>query len=119
MDAAQLSRWTRFASKGGIGKCIALQDCVAREPDDLMFLKDDEITVLMQLPDEDGIYLGYCEGVVGRFAATYVQFNGKLKTPVITKRSSFLSKSPRPRSLTPSRKRPPSQGSAPSISRAP
>ena len=39
MDAAQLSRWTRFASKGGIGKCIALQDCVAREPDDLMFLK--------------------------------------------------------------------------------
>ncbi|KAH9009810.1 hypothetical protein EDB84DRAFT_1656699 [Lactarius hengduanensis] len=57
MDAAQLSRWTRFASKGGIGKCIALQDCVAREPDDLMFLKDDEITVLMQLPDEDGIYL--------------------------------------------------------------
>ena len=39
MDATQLSRWTRFASKGGIGKCIALQDCVAREPDDLMFLK--------------------------------------------------------------------------------
>lgn len=74
MDAAQLSRWTRFASKGGIGKCIAQQDCVAREPDDLMFLKvththslscfhstlslqDDEIIVLMQLTEEDGIYL--------------------------------------------------------------
>ncbi|KAI9452122.1 hypothetical protein BJY52DRAFT_952666 [Lactarius psammicola] len=119
MDAAQLTRWTRFASKGGIGKCIALQDCVAKEPDDLMFLKNDEITVLMQLPDQDGMYLGYCEGVVGRFAAAYVQFNGKLKTPVITKRSSSQSKSPRPRSLTPSRKRPPSQGSAPSFSRAP
>ncbi|KAF8259416.1 rab-GTPase-TBC domain-containing protein [Lactarius quietus] len=117
MDFAQLSRWTRFASKGGIGKCIALQDCVARKPDDLMFLKDDEITVLMQLPDEDGIYLGYCEGVVGRFAATYVQINGKLKTPVISKRSSSLSKSPRPRSLTPSRKRSQSQGST--VSRAP
>src|SRR6266404_3580428 len=39
MDAAQLSRWTRFASKGGIGKCIALQDCLALETDDLMFLK--------------------------------------------------------------------------------
>lgn len=39
MDAPQLSRWTRFASKGGIGRCIAQQDCVAREPDDLMFLK--------------------------------------------------------------------------------
>src|SRR5712671_2434468 len=62
---------------------------------------------------------GYCEGVVGRFAATYVQFIGKLKTPVIAKRSS-TSKSPRPRSLTPSRRQQPSQpGSpAPSPSRA-
>jgi hypothetical protein len=39
MDATQLSRWTRFASKGGIGKCIALQDCAAKEPGDLMFFK--------------------------------------------------------------------------------
>ncbi|KAH9952635.1 hypothetical protein BC827DRAFT_1076754, partial [Russula dissimulans] len=88
MDASQLSRWTRFAKKGGIGKCVAMQHCVAEQPGDLMFFKDDQITVLMQLPDEDGIYLGYCEGVVGRFAASYVQFIGKLKTPVIAKRSS-------------------------------
>lgn len=74
MDPSQLSRWTRFAKKGGIGKCLALQDCVAESPGDLMFLKvlplsilsaislkkneqDDEITVLMQIPDEEGIYL--------------------------------------------------------------
>lgn len=39
MDANELGRWTRFAAKGGIGKCTALQDCVAEQTDDLMFLK--------------------------------------------------------------------------------
>ena len=74
MDAAELARWTRFAAKGGIGKCTAVQDCVAQSSEDLMFLKvylqkyfleckclhsvqDDEITVLMQLPEQDNLYL--------------------------------------------------------------
>ena len=61
---------------------------------------------------------GYCEGVVGRFAAAHVHFNGKLKTPVVSKRSSSTSKSPRPRSLTPSRGQQSSQSPVPSISRA-
>ena len=39
MDATELGRWSRFASKGGIGKCTALQDYVAEEPEDLMFMK--------------------------------------------------------------------------------
>lgn len=39
MDAAELARWTRFAGKGGIGKGTAVQDCVAKNPEDLMFLK--------------------------------------------------------------------------------
>jgi len=38
MDATELGRWTRFAAKGGIGKCSAIQDCVAESPEDLMFL---------------------------------------------------------------------------------
>lgn len=59
---------------------------------------------------------GYCEGVVGRFAAVHVHFNGKLKTPIISKRSSSTSKSPRPRSLTPSRGQQSSQSPVPSIS---
>ncbi|KAI0037367.1 hypothetical protein FA95DRAFT_1529468, partial [Auriscalpium vulgare] len=88
MDATQLSRWTRFAAKGGIGKCTALQDCVAKDSDDLMFLKDDEIVVLMQLPEQEDVYLGYCEGVVGQFQGRYVRFHSKLKTPVMTKRGS-------------------------------
>ena len=56
MEAKDLARWTRFANKGGIGKCTALHDCVAQGTDDLMFLADDEITVLMQLQEEN-IYL--------------------------------------------------------------
>ncbi|KIK69890.1 hypothetical protein GYMLUDRAFT_528906 [Collybiopsis luxurians FD-317 M1] len=88
MDVAELSRWTRFAGKGGIGKCTAIQDCVAESGEDLMFLKDDEITVLMQIPDSDGVYLGYCEGVVGRFQAHTVHFHSKLKRPIMTKRNS-------------------------------
>ena len=39
MDATELARWTRFAAKGGIGKCTALCDCVAENDGDLMFLK--------------------------------------------------------------------------------
>ncbi|PFH46683.1 hypothetical protein AMATHDRAFT_95115, partial [Amanita thiersii Skay4041] len=100
MDPTDLARWTRFAVKGGIGKCTALCDCVAERDGDLMFLKHDEITVLMQLPDKDGVYLassGYCEGVVGRFRGADVQFHGKLKRPVMTKRSSVnTAKSPSP-----------------------
>jgi hypothetical protein len=39
MDAAELARWTRFAAKGGIGKCTATRDCIAESSEDLMFLK--------------------------------------------------------------------------------
>ncbi|KZP21793.1 hypothetical protein FIBSPDRAFT_690748, partial [Athelia psychrophila] len=88
MDAAELARWTRFAAKGGIGKCTAVNDCVAEGADDLMFLKDDEVTVLMQIPEQADLYLGYCEGVVGRFEGHDVRFHSKLKKPVMTKRSS-------------------------------
>ncbi|KZT68516.1 hypothetical protein DAEQUDRAFT_656014, partial [Daedalea quercina L-15889] len=90
MDATELGRWSRFAAKGGIGKCTALQDYVAEEPEDLMFMKahDDEITVLMQLGEQEDLFLGYCEGVIGRFRASYVRFHGRLKKPVMTKRSS-------------------------------
>ncbi|CAA7263558.1 unnamed protein product [Cyclocybe aegerita] len=93
LEAAELARWTRFAAKGGIGKCTAINDCVAESADDLMFLKDDEITVLFQLPDMEGFYLGYCEGVVGRFSGADVMFHAKLKKPVMTKRSSVSASS--------------------------
>jgi hypothetical protein len=39
MDAAELARWTRFAAKGGIGRCTAINSCAAEAAEDLMFLK--------------------------------------------------------------------------------
>lgn len=39
LEASELARWTRFAAKGGIGKCTATCDCVAESVDDLMFFK--------------------------------------------------------------------------------
>ncbi|CUA69556.1 TBC1 domain family member 2A [Mus musculus] [Rhizoctonia solani] len=85
MESADLARWQRFASKGGIGTSTALVDRIAERDGDLMFLKDDEIIVLMQLP-QAGYYLGFCEGVVGRFAIADVQVLGKLKRAVMARR---------------------------------
>ena len=39
LEPADLARWSRFADKGGIGKCTATCDCVAESTDDLMFMK--------------------------------------------------------------------------------
>ena len=68
LEPANLARWTRFAPKGGIEKCVAQCDCVAESSDDLMFLRcvvvllglsasfassleqDDEMTVLLKYP---------------------------------------------------------------------
>ncbi|KAG9123923.1 hypothetical protein FRC07_013497, partial [Ceratobasidium sp. 392] len=93
MESAELARWQRFASKGGIGRSTALVDCVAERDGDLMFLKGDEVTVLMQLP-ETGYYLGFCEGVVGRFAIADVQVHGKLKRAVMARRPASGASSP-------------------------
>ncbi|KIM37247.1 hypothetical protein M413DRAFT_448563 [Hebeloma cylindrosporum] len=112
LEPADLARWTRFAAKGGIGKCVAQCDCVAESSDDLMFLKDDEITVLLQIPDMDNFFLGYCEGVVGRFSGFDVKFLGRLKKPVMTKRASLsassISAKHEGKSPTPSNGEPPS-----------
>ena len=71
-------------------------------------MQDDEITVLLQLPDKENVFLvsilslirllcylilgqGYCEGVVGHFSGNDVQFLAKLKVPVKAKRASTAS----------------------------
>ncbi|KAF7323173.1 Rab-GAP TBC domain-containing protein [Mycena chlorophos] len=100
MEATELARWTRFAAKGGIGKATATGDCVAEAADELMFLKNDEIVVLLQLTDDT--FLGFCEGIVGKFRASEVRFHAKLKKPVMTKRSSVASSSGGKHTPTPS-----------------
>ena len=103
MDAHTLNAWTRFAlQKGGIGSCTALIDNPATDLEDLMFMAGEKIIVLRRLDDEtqsegskgrgvisdaDAWFLGYCEGVVGRFKGAHVQFQGKLKKPVLMRRS--------------------------------
>ncbi|THU88730.1 hypothetical protein K435DRAFT_561833, partial [Dendrothele bispora CBS 962.96] len=57
MDVAELPCWTRFAAKGGIGKCTATHACVFERNQDLVFMKDDVITVLMRVPSVYLIYL--------------------------------------------------------------
>ncbi|KAJ1308841.1 hypothetical protein OPQ81_004529 [Rhizoctonia solani] len=102
MESADLARWQRFASKGGIGKSTALVDRIAERDGDLMFLKDDEIVVLMQLP-QAGYYLGFCEGVVGRFAIADVQVHGKLKRAVMARRPPLRPVVPHTTTLLPIR----------------
>ncbi|KAI0681702.1 hypothetical protein BC835DRAFT_1488331, partial [Cytidiella melzeri] len=53
-----------------------------------MFLR---VRVLMQLTGHKDLYLGYCEGVFGRFNASNVRFLLQLKRLVITKRNSCSS----------------------------
>ncbi|EST08510.1 Rab-GTPase-TBC domain protein [Kalmanozyma brasiliensis GHG001] len=113
MDAHTLNAWTRFAlQKGGIGSCTALIDNPATEPEDLMFMAGEKIIVLRRLdddasthdsyarptsstsaslktlPESEAWFLGYCEGVVGRFKGAHVQFHGRLKKPVLMRRSA-------------------------------
>ncbi|CAO1632672.1 unnamed protein product [Sympodiomycopsis kandeliae] len=106
MEAHSLNAWTRFAlQKGGIGSCTALVDNPATEPEDLMFMTGEKIIVLRRmeadelpqgtstfkhkngLTDEDSWFLGYCEGVVGRFRGSHVKIHGKLKKPILMRRS--------------------------------
>ncbi|THU88186.1 hypothetical protein K435DRAFT_317053, partial [Dendrothele bispora CBS 962.96] len=42
--------------RGIIWKCTATHDCVAEGNKNLMFMKDDVITVLMQIPNTDGVH---------------------------------------------------------------
>ncbi|OZJ04914.1 hypothetical protein BZG36_02638 [Bifiguratus adelaidae] len=61
-----------FALQGGLGACVAKVDWIADSEDDLMFLSGEKIIVLQYLGDDT--YLGYCEGILGKFAARHVHF---------------------------------------------
>ncbi|GAA5946712.1 hypothetical protein JCM10213_004663 [Rhodosporidiobolus nylandii] len=88
LTPVELSRWNRFARKGGIGTALAKADKVSEDGEkDLMFLEGDRVVVLMDLGTET--YLGFCEGVVGLFRGGDVQMQqAKLKRPVISPASS-------------------------------
>ncbi|KAI8080026.1 rab-GTPase-TBC domain-containing protein [Halteromyces radiatus] len=61
-----------FAEQGGLGACVSKTDVLAETSEDLMYLSGERIIVLKHI--EDDFYLGYCEGVIGRFNAENVHF---------------------------------------------
>ncbi|KAK4698986.1 hypothetical protein P7C70_g7283, partial [Phenoliferia sp. Uapishka_3] len=104
LSAPDLARWSKFALKGGIGTATATTDVEAEDEEaDLMMLEGDEIVVLLDLNDSNGNFLGFCEGVVGRFNGDCVQFTSRLKRPVLLPRSNNLPIPPpsSPSSLSP------------------
>ncbi|RXK39913.1 hypothetical protein M231_02847 [Tremella mesenterica] len=62
LDPRELNQLAALAARGGIGEAIALVDCVAEAPDQLMYIKNDTLVLLRDLGD---ILLASCEGVVG------------------------------------------------------
>ncbi|ORX48851.1 RabGAP/TBC [Hesseltinella vesiculosa] len=72
LDNLSLPELKEFAEKGGLGACVSKTDVIAETSDDLMYLSGERITVLRHLQDD--LYLGYCEGVIGRFNAENVHF---------------------------------------------
>ena len=103
LEPADLARWTRFAAKGGIGKCVAQCDCVAESSDDLMFLKvcccldlsasftsflaqDDEITVLLQIPDLDNFFL-VCILLLPKLPTNPVLYRATAKVSLVDSRA--------------------------------
>ncbi|KDR81162.1 hypothetical protein GALMADRAFT_60736, partial [Galerina marginata CBS 339.88] len=89
LSAGELASWLRFAERGGIGKGTALYNRPDEGPDDLVFFRHDEITLLCRLADQDGFYFGYCEGYVGRFNGADVLFHSALKS-ILTKSLSSV-----------------------------
>ncbi|CAJ0926132.1 11071_t:CDS:10 [Entrophospora sp. SA101] len=70
-------------NSGGIGKGIAIHDTLADTEDDLMFFTGDTVTILKHIKDE--YFLGYCEGVIGKFKGSAIKFNDSPK-----RQSNFL-----------------------------
>ncbi|CAJ0643845.1 959_t:CDS:10 [Entrophospora sp. SA101] len=82
-DPKKLRKLHEFAIRGGIGKGIAIHDTLADTEDDLMFFTGDTVTILKHIKDE--YFLGYCEGVIGKFKGSAIKFNDSPK-----RQSNFL-----------------------------
>ncbi|UOH83298.1 hypothetical protein LQV05_006023 [Cryptococcus neoformans] len=62
VDLRELNALTQLANRGGLGSAIALTDCVAEEPDQLMYIRNDHLIVLRDMGE---VLIASCEGVVG------------------------------------------------------
>ncbi|ODO08309.1 hypothetical protein L198_00032 [Cryptococcus wingfieldii CBS 7118] len=62
LDLRELTQLIHLADRGGIGEATANTDCVAEQPDQLMFIQGDHLVLLRDLGE---VLLASCEGVIG------------------------------------------------------
>ncbi|ODN97903.1 hypothetical protein I350_07538 [Cryptococcus amylolentus CBS 6273] len=62
LDLRELTQLIHLADRGGIGQATANTDCVAEQPDQLMFIQGDHLVLLRDLGE---VLLASCEGVIG------------------------------------------------------
>ncbi|WWD03223.1 hypothetical protein V865_001274 [Kwoniella europaea PYCC6329] len=72
LDPRELNDLIALAERGGIGKGVALTDCVAEAPDQLMYISGDELILLRDLGE---VLLASCEGVIGWVERENVKFD--------------------------------------------
>ncbi|WRT66684.1 uncharacterized protein IL334_003644 [Kwoniella shivajii] len=81
LDPRELNDLIALAERGGIGKGVALTDCVAEEPDQLMYISGDELILLRDL---DKVLLASCEGIIGWVERDNVKFDSLASTSTNT-----------------------------------
>ncbi|WVQ79628.1 hypothetical protein IAT38_001728 [Cryptococcus sp. DSM 104549] len=79
LDIRELNELMALAGRGGIGRGVALTDCVAEAPDQLMYIQNDELILLRDLGE---VLLASCEGVVGWVRRGDVKFEGVASSSV-------------------------------------
>ncbi|WWC62211.1 uncharacterized protein I303_104806 [Kwoniella dejecticola CBS 10117] len=72
LDPRELNDLIALAERGGIGKGVAMTDCVAEKPDQLMYISGDELILLRDLGD---VLLASCEGIIGWVERKNVRFS--------------------------------------------
>ncbi|CDH53403.1 tbc1 domain family member 10a-like [Lichtheimia corymbifera JMRC:FSU:9682] len=72
VDSMTVPELKAFAEQGGLGACVSKADVLAETGEDLMYLSGERIVVLKHVQND--MYLGYCEGVIGKFNAENVHF---------------------------------------------
>ncbi|KAK8864699.1 hypothetical protein IAR55_001951 [Kwoniella newhampshirensis] len=92
LDPRELNDLIALAGRGGIGRGIALTDCVAEAPDQLMYIKDDELILLRDLGQ---VLLASCEGIIGWVERDHVKFDSLASASTPPSATSSPSKLPR------------------------
>ncbi|OCF31932.1 hypothetical protein I316_06314 [Kwoniella heveanensis BCC8398] len=105
LDPRELNGLLELAGRGGVGTGVALADCVAEAPDQLMYIEGDELILLRDLGD---VFLASCEGIIGWVERKNVKFDS------LASSSSSSSNPPSPTRSKPKLVLPSSNGALPS-----